>query len=152
MNIPTPPPQRLLSNTRLNKEVNVDSKRIMEKLKYYQSSFSAQRKFWIEVAVLNRLEYKNKNQHRQFHRFKRSSEVKKKKTSPFPQKKEPFFIDLPFHALSFSLPIGTTVDQTISTTGTRQSGHTTLYPVLERSAHRTMQQKKRWHGVHNSYS
>ncbi|KAI8344266.1 hypothetical protein BC941DRAFT_7355 [Chlamydoabsidia padenii] len=73
---PTPPPQHCLSNVRINKDINIDHNAALKKLGRYRQSFANQQKFWVEVSLLDRLNYKGKNQHRHFHRFKRSCEVR----------------------------------------------------------------------------
>lgn len=76
MNI-NPPGQRILNKEHLDKANHKECLNNLEQLNKLQLSFSQQKKFWIEVSILDRLNYKNRNQHRHFHRFKRTSEVKK---------------------------------------------------------------------------
>jgi hypothetical protein len=74
---PPLPSSLVLSNVRINKKVDINHKAQLESLKSYLDSFRDRQSFWIEVAVLDRLHYKNLNQQRPFHRFKRSMELRK---------------------------------------------------------------------------
>ncbi|KAG1048741.1 hypothetical protein G6F46_003358 [Rhizopus delemar] len=74
---PPLPPNLILSNVRINKSVKIDHQDQLDKLKGFVEFFRNQKTFWIEVAVLDRLYYKNLNQQRPFHRFKRSMELRK---------------------------------------------------------------------------
>ncbi|KAI9309040.1 hypothetical protein BJ944DRAFT_246045 [Cunninghamella echinulata] len=76
MNI-NPPDQRILNKEHLDKADHKECLNNLEQLNKLQLSFSQQKKFWIEVSILDRLNYKNRNQHRHFHRFKRTSEVRR---------------------------------------------------------------------------
>ncbi|KAI8059581.1 hypothetical protein BC940DRAFT_313457 [Gongronella butleri] len=71
------PHQLWLPKERVNKHVKVDHEYNLKQLAIYKNSFAAQSKFWIDVAVLDRLYYKNYNQHRHFHRFRRTAEARR---------------------------------------------------------------------------
>lgn len=66
-----------LSDVRINKKIDIDHKAQLESLRKHLDSFRDRHSFWIEVAVLDRLHYKNLNQQRPFHRFKRGMELRR---------------------------------------------------------------------------
>ncbi|CAO3636673.1 unnamed protein product [Cunninghamella blakesleeana] len=72
-----PPIQRVLNKDILDKNNDTEYLTKLCQLNKLQLSFSQQKKFWVEVSILDRLNYKNRNQHRHFHRFKRTSEVRR---------------------------------------------------------------------------
>ncbi|GAA5797894.1 hypothetical protein HPULCUR_003290 [Helicostylum pulchrum] len=74
---PPLPTNLVLSNVRINKKIDIDHKEQLERLRSYLTMFRERQPFWIEVAVLDRLHYKNLNQQRPFHRFKRGMEVRR---------------------------------------------------------------------------
>lgn len=74
---PPIPPNAVLSDVRLNKKIDMNHKEKLESLRSYMTLFSNQESFWIEVAIIDRLHYKNMNQQRPFHRFKRSMELRR---------------------------------------------------------------------------
>lgn len=74
---PPLPPVTVLSDVRINKKVEIDHDEQLKMLKSYLALFRDRKSFWIEVAVLDRLHYKNMNQQRPFHRFKRSMELRR---------------------------------------------------------------------------
>lgn len=73
---PPLPPNPTLSEVRINKSIKIDHQAQLNTLKSAVDSFRQQKPFWIEVAVLDRLHYKNLNQQKPFHRFKRSMELR----------------------------------------------------------------------------
>jgi hypothetical protein len=74
---PPLPTNLVLSNVRINKKIDIDHKAQLDSLKSHVDSFRDRQSFWIEVAVLDRLHYKNLNQQRPFHRFKRGMELRR---------------------------------------------------------------------------
>lgn len=74
---PPLPPTLVLSDVRINKKININHDKQLKTLKTYVEVFQDRKSFWIEVAVLDRLHYKNLNQQRPFHRFKRSMELRR---------------------------------------------------------------------------
>ncbi|CAO3700136.1 unnamed protein product [Rhizopus stolonifer] len=73
---PPLPPNPILSDVRINKSIKIDHQAQLNTLKSAVDSFRQQKPFWIEVAVLDRLHYKNLNQQKPFHQFKRSMELR----------------------------------------------------------------------------
>ncbi|CAO3641205.1 unnamed protein product [Cunninghamella echinulata] len=76
MNI-NPPGQQMLNKEHLDKTNHKECLNNLEQLNKLQLSFSQQKKFWVEVSILDCLNYKNRNQHCHFHKFKRTSEVRR---------------------------------------------------------------------------
>ncbi|KAI8636037.1 hypothetical protein BD408DRAFT_113090 [Parasitella parasitica] len=74
---PPLPPNAVLSNVRINKKIDINHDSQLKTLKSFVELFQDRKTFWIEVAVLDRLHYKNMNQQRPFHRFKRSMELRR---------------------------------------------------------------------------
>ncbi|KAI9486779.1 MAG: hypothetical protein EXX96DRAFT_550550 [Benjaminiella poitrasii] len=74
---PPVPPNPILSDVRINKKIDIDHNDNLSSLKSFVDLFKDRQNFWIEVAVLDRLHYKNMNQQRPFHRFKRSMELRR---------------------------------------------------------------------------
>lgn len=74
---PPIPPNPVLSDVRLNKKIDINHNEQLKFLRSYLDLFSDRESFWIDVAVLDRLHYKNMNQQRPFHRFKRSMELRR---------------------------------------------------------------------------
>jgi hypothetical protein len=74
---PPLPPNVVLSDVRINKKIEIDHNQQLKALESYLALFRDRKSFWIEVAVLDRLHYKNMNQQRPFHRFKRSMELRR---------------------------------------------------------------------------
>ncbi|CAO3663471.1 unnamed protein product [Rhizopus microsporus] len=74
---PPVPTKSVLSDVRINKSIKINHQQELEKLKGFLDSFKNQKLFWIEVTLIDRLYYKNVNQQRPFHRFKRSMEIRK---------------------------------------------------------------------------
>ncbi|ORX48842.1 hypothetical protein DM01DRAFT_1309412 [Hesseltinella vesiculosa] len=62
---------------RIDKKAHADHDQNLIRLGIYRRSFAAQSKLWIDVAILDRLFYKNNNQHRHFHRFRRTAEARR---------------------------------------------------------------------------
>ncbi|KAI8080015.1 uncharacterized protein BX664DRAFT_342075 [Halteromyces radiatus] len=69
--------KQCLPDVRIDKSIALDHANNLKELAKYRQSFGSQRKFWVDVAVLDRLNYKNKNQQRHFHRFKRTCEARR---------------------------------------------------------------------------
>lgn len=74
---PPLPINLILSDVRINKKIDINHDKQLKSLKTYVELFQDRKSFWIEVAVLDRLHYKNMNQQRPFHRFKRSMELRR---------------------------------------------------------------------------
>lgn len=74
---PPLPPNCILSDVRINKKIDIDHEENLKSLKSYLDLFEDRESFWVDVAVLDRLHYKNINQQRPFHRFKRSMELRR---------------------------------------------------------------------------
>lgn len=74
---PPLPTNLVLSDVRINKKIDINHDKQLKLLKTYVELFQDRKSFWIEVAVLDRLHYKNINQQRPFHRFKRSMELRR---------------------------------------------------------------------------
>ncbi|KAI8380187.1 hypothetical protein BD560DRAFT_347885 [Blakeslea trispora] len=74
---PPIPPNPILSNVRINKQIDMDHESQLKSLRSFVDLFSDTQPFWVEVAVLDRIHYKNMNQQRQFHRFKRGMELRR---------------------------------------------------------------------------
>lgn len=74
---PPLPPSLVLSNVRINKKIEINHDDQLKSLKTFMELFQERKTFWLEVAVLDRLHYKNLNQQRPFHRFKRSMELRR---------------------------------------------------------------------------
>ncbi|KAL0078961.1 hypothetical protein F4703DRAFT_1877990 [Phycomyces blakesleeanus] len=71
------PPVIVLSDVRINKTIPIDHDEQLSKLNKLRVSFSQRKKFWIDVEVLNKTQYRQRNQHRQFHRFRRAEEARR---------------------------------------------------------------------------
>ncbi|GAN08669.1 hypothetical protein MAM1_0217c08184 [Mucor ambiguus] len=74
---PPLPPNLVLSDVRISKKIDTNHDTQLKTLKTYVELIQDRKSFWIEVAVLDRLHYKNLNQQRPFHRFKRSMELRR---------------------------------------------------------------------------
>ncbi|CEP07557.1 hypothetical protein [Parasitella parasitica] len=74
---PPLPPGLILSSVRINKKIDINHDEQLKSLKSFVEMFQERKAVWIEVAVLDRLHYKNMNQQRPFHRFKRSMELRR---------------------------------------------------------------------------
>ncbi|KAI7902318.1 uncharacterized protein BX663DRAFT_543341 [Cokeromyces recurvatus] len=74
---PPLPPNPILSDVRINKKIDINHNENLSSLKSLVEQFKDRKSFWIDVAVLDRLHYKNMNQQRPFHRFKRSMELRR---------------------------------------------------------------------------
>ncbi|KAI8971670.1 hypothetical protein BDF20DRAFT_837969 [Mycotypha africana] len=74
---PPLPPHLILSDVRINKKIDIHQDKQLKSLRSFVDLFKERKSFWIEIAVLDRLYYKNLNQQRPFHRFKRSMELRR---------------------------------------------------------------------------
>ncbi|KAI8391265.1 uncharacterized protein BYT42DRAFT_556228 [Radiomyces spectabilis] len=71
------PSVRTLPDVRINKKVDVDHDQYLTRLGKLCKGFGSRRQFWIDVTILDRLHYKNINQHRHFSRFRRAAEARR---------------------------------------------------------------------------
>jgi hypothetical protein len=74
---PPIPPVPVLSDVRINKKIDINHDEQLKSLRSFMDLFGDRESCWIDVAVLDRLHYKNMNQQRPFHRFKRSMELRR---------------------------------------------------------------------------
>lgn len=74
---PPLPSVLVLPRVRIDNKIQIDHADCLQKLGKYAASLGGSPSFWIEVAVLDKLHYKNLNQQRPFHRFKRGMEVRR---------------------------------------------------------------------------
>ncbi|KAI9020156.1 hypothetical protein CLU79DRAFT_755953 [Phycomyces nitens] len=73
-----PRPQVLvLPRVRLKKDVQIEHDDQLARLNGFRVSFCQRKRFWIDVELLDKIQYRQRNQHRQFHRFRRAEEVRR---------------------------------------------------------------------------
>ncbi|KAI8997854.1 hypothetical protein BDB01DRAFT_772670 [Pilobolus umbonatus] len=74
---PRLPSQLILSDVRLSKKGDVDHQHNLEQLKSFYDLFSNKKLFWIEVAMMEKMNYKYVNQQRHFLRYRRTQELRR---------------------------------------------------------------------------